>query len=295
MRPYKLRELGPLRRIKSIERYAMITLGIFLMVAGFYYFLVPVDLVIGGASGIGLILARFFDSGIALVVFILNVGLLVMAYFLLGKKSFLRSVYGSLVYPLILFLLELFPTLNLDDFVIASIFGGALVGVGFGIVVKYGGTSGGSDIPVKIIHKYFKIPLSVSVYIVDGGIILAGILTASGNEALYGLYSLISVFVLGRAADRMVIGSNTLKTVHTITEFPEKIKNEVFKQLDRGVTLVPVEGGYTTHKKTMLITVITKAEYYALRNLVAKIDPNAFVYASPASEIHGDFEMRQEE
>ena len=290
-----MRELGPLRRIKSIERYAMITLGIFLMVAGFYYFLVPVDLVIGGASGIGLILARFFDSGIALVVFILNVGLLVMAYFLLGKKSFLRSVYGSLVYPLILFLLELFPTLNLDDFVIASIFGGALVGVGFGIVVKYGGTSGGSDIPVKIIHKYFKIPLSVSVYIVDGGIILAGILTASGNEALYGLYSLISVFVLGRAADRMVIGANTLKTVHTITEFPEKIKNEVFKQLDRGVTLVPVEGGYTTHKKTMLITVITKAEYYALRNLVAKIDPNAFVYASPASEIHGDFEMRQEE
>ena len=290
-----MNRLEPLRRIKSLERYAMITLGIFLMVAGFYYFLVPVDLVIGGASGIGLVLARFFDSGIALVVFVLNAGLLVMAYFLLGKKAFLRSLYGSLLYPGILFILELFPTLALDDFVIASIFGGALVGVGFGIVVRYGGTSGGSDIPVKIVHKYFKIPLSVSVYIVDGGIILAGILTASGNEALYGLYSLISVFVLGRAADRMVIGSNTLKTVHTITEFPDLVKNEVFKQLDRGVTLVPVQGGYTTHDKTMLITVITKAEYYTLRNLVAKIDPNAFVYASPASEIHGDFEMRQED
>lgn len=289
------RHLDPLRRIQSLERYSMITFGIFLMVGGFYYFLVPVDLVIGGMSGVGLVVSRYVDTSIALWVLLLNALLLILAFFFLGKKAFYRSLYGSILYPLFLFLLEFTPTLNLDDFFIASIFGGAFVGIGFGIVVRYGGTSGGSDIPVKLVNKYFKIPLSVSVYVVDGVIIIAGILTASSGETLYGLYSLISVYILGRAADRMVLGSNSLKTVHTITDFPDAIKAEVYLQLNRGVTVVPVKGGYTAYEKTMLITVITKAEYYPLRNLVAKIDPNAFVYASPATEIHGDFAMREEE
>jgi len=265
------------------------------MVAGFYYFLVPVDLVVGGVSGLGLIINRFTESSLAVWVVVFNSVLLTLAFFLLGKKAFARSLYGSMLYPLFLFIFEYTPSLNIDDYLIASIFGGVIVGIGFGLVVRYGGTSGGTDIPIKILHKYFKMPLSYAVYFVEGGIILMGILTLGSQNIVYGLYALISIYVVGIATDKMVIGTNALKTVHTITDHPDAIKNAIFERLERGVTVVPVEGGYTQMKKTMLITVITKDEYYILRDLVATIDAEAFVYASPATEIHGDFESRQED
>jgi uncharacterized membrane-anchored protein YitT (DUF2179 family) len=291
------RNLSALRQISLSERYGFISAGIFLMVCGFYFFLVPADLVIGGVSGLGLVINRFVTIPIGLIVFITNIFLLILAYLFLGKKAFIRSVYGSLLYPLFLILFETFLTpLPIEDLFIASVFGGLLTGIGFGIVVRYGGTSGGSDIPIRLANKYLKLPLSLGVYLVDGLIIIIGAFTLGrADTALYALYALIAIFVVGRAADRMVIGSNTLKTVHIITSLPTLIKDEIFKRLDRGVTIVPIEGGYTQEKKTMLITVITRNEYYTLRDIVADKDAAAFVYASPATEIHGDFGKREDD
>ena len=291
------RRLNPLRQISFLERYGIITFGIFLMVCGFYFFLVPVDLVTGGVSGLGLILNRFITIPIGLIVFIANAFLLLLAYVLLGQKAFIRSLYGSLLYPAILIIFETFLNpLPITDLFIASVFAGLLIGVGFGIVIRYGGTSGGSDIPIRLLNKFLKVPLSSGVYIVDGLIIVAGAFTlGSSDTAIYALYALISVYVVGRAADRMVIGSNALKTVHIITKVPDLIKAAIFERLDRGVTLVPIEGGYSLEKKSMMITVITKNEYYTLRDIVAEIDAEAFVYASPATEIHGDFQKREDD
>ena len=292
-----VRRLNPLRQISFLERYGMITLGIFLMVMGFYFFLVPVNLVTGGVSGLGLILNRFFTLPIGLIVFLANVLLLALAYLLLGKKAFIRSLYGSLLYPSILILFETFlDPLPITDLFIASVFSGLFIGVGFGMVVRYGGTSGGSDIPIRLMNKYFKIPLSSGVYLVDGLVIVLGALTlGSSDTAIYALYALISVYVVGRAADRMVIGSNALKTVHIITSIPDLIKEAIYERLDRGVTLVPIEGGYSKEKKSMMITVISRNEYSTLRDIVAEKDAAAFVYASPATEIHGDFQKREED
>lgn len=291
------RPLNPLRQISYLERYGMMSLGIFLMVAGFYFFLVPVDLVIGGVSGLALVLNRFIAVPIGITVFIANALLLLLAYILLGKKALFRSLFGSLLYPAILIVLETFvDPLPITDLLIASVFGGILTGIGFGLVIRYGGTSGGSDIPISLINKFLKVPLSSGVYIVDGLIILFGAFTlTTADTAVYIFYALISVYVVGRAADRMVIGSNTLKTVHIITLVPEIIKNAIFERLDRGVTFVPIEGGYSGEKKVMIITVITRNEYFMLRDIVADIDANAFVYASPATEIHGDFQIREDD
>jgi len=291
------RRLNPLRQISFIERYGIITFGIFLMVSGFYFFLVPVDLVIGGVSGLGLILNRFISIPIGLTVFVANAFLLLLAYLLLGKKALIRSLYGSLLYPAILIMFETFLTpLPITDLFIASVFAGLLTGVGFGIVIRYGGTSGGSDIPISLLNKFFKVPLSSGVYLIDGLIIVLGAFTLGANGTIiYAFYALISVYVVGRAADRMVIGSNTLKTVHIITMVPDLIKHAIFERLDRGVTLVPIEGGYTKEKKSMMITVITRNEYSMLRDIVAEMDAGAFVYASPATEIHGDFQKREDD
>ncbi len=167
-----------LTKLTYPKRYFFITLGIFLMVAGFYYFVMPTALVIGGVSGVGVLFSELFDIRVSFVVFILNVLLLGLGWVFLGFKSFYRSIYGSIMFPLFLFFFETFsPFLTMpDDFLLYVTFGGFFLGLGFGLVIKYGGTSGGTDIPIKILHRKLKLPLSVSLYLVDGSIILAGVL-----------------------------------------------------------------------------------------------------------------------
>lgn len=288
----------PLKQITFKKRYIMITWGIFLMTAGFYYFIAPFNLVIGGVSGVGLLFHDLFEIPISLVVFVLNVILLGLGWVFLGFKSFYRSIYGSVMFPLILFLLEIIgPEILLpNDYILAITFGGAFMGIGFGYVIRYGGTSGGTDIPIKILSKKVKLPLSLSIYIVDGSIIVSGVIVFySTNGISGGLYAILTMLIAGKAADFIVIGANRLTSVQIITDYPDTIKRLIFEKIERGVSVVPITGGYTNKGKSMLITVITKDEYYLIRNIIAEIDPEAFVFTNPASEIQGDFEHRLEE
>jgi uncharacterized membrane-anchored protein YitT (DUF2179 family) len=280
------------------KRYGMITLGIFIMVAGFYYFIAPYALIIGGVSGAGLLLSELFDIPISYFVFVFNLVLLLIGWAVLGFKAFYRSIYGSIMFPVFLFILETFsPLFDLpNDYIIPITFGGFLMGLGFGYVIKYGGTSGGTDIPIKILSKKLKFPLSISIYIVDGAIILSGIIFLyETNGIANGLYAILTMIIAGKVADMVVIGSNSLRSVQIITDQPETIKALIYQHIYRGVSIVPIKGGYTAQDKTMLVTVITRNEYYTIRNIIAKVDPQAFVFANPATEIQGDFSSREED
>ena len=287
-----------LKKMVFKNRYVMISWGIFLMVAGFYYFIAPFNLVIGGVSGVGLLFHEMLEVPISLVVLVLNIVLLIAGWACLGFKAFYRSVYGSILFPFFLFLLELFsPLFDLpNDYILAVTFGGFLMGLGFCYVIKYGGTSGGTDIPIKILNKKLKLPLSVSIYIIDGTIILSGvILFYNLNGISGGLYAILTMIVAGKVADWVVLGSNRLNAVQIITDQPEAIKQLIYEKIYRGVTMVPIKGGYSNLDKTMLLTVITRDEYYTIRNIIAERDPHAFVFASPATEIQGDFTQQSEE
>lgn len=268
------------------------------MVSGFYLFLIPSDLVAGGVTGLGLIVDRVFGFKISIFVFIMNTFLLLLGLIILGKKVFLRSIYGSFLFPLVLFLFEeLMPVFDLgNDLFLAIIFGGALLGIGFGYVIKYGGTSGGTDIPIKILNKKLKLPLSVSVYIVDGVIVLLGVIAFFSDYGLNsGLYAILAIYISGRAADMVILGNSTKTAVQIITDQPETIKQAIYNTVYRGVTEVSIKGGYSKERKTMLVTVITKREYYVVRSIIANIDPLAFVYVTQATEIQGDFVVREDE
>lgn len=287
-----------IRKINSFERYSMITVGIVLMVSGFYFFLIPADLVAGGVTGLALVINRFTGASISLFVLIMNLLLLFIGLIFLGKKVFLRSIYGSLLFPAVLFIFEKFsPVITMEaDFVIATIFGGALLGLGFGYVIKYGGTSGGTDIPIKIMTQKMKLPISVSLYLVDGVIITLGVIAFYADYGIVtGLYAILTMFISGKIADVVILGNSTKKAVQIITTKKEEIKEKIYESIYRGVTELDIKGGYTKEKKTMLITVITTREYYFIRNLIATIDPEAFVYVTPATEIQGDFNSREDE
>lgn len=293
-----MRGRSPLRRINKFEQYVMISFGIILMAAGFYFFLIPLQLVAGGVTGLGIVLKYLFEIEISIFVLILNFFLLILGLVVLGKKIFLKSIYGSILFPLVLFLFERFvPLIDFDnDLVLGTVFGGALVGIGFGLMLKYGGTSGGTDIPVKILNKKFDVPISTSVYLFDGIVVTIGIITFFHiNGLVTGLYALIAIAISGKLADVVVVGGNTKKAMQIITQFPNEIKEAIYNTVSRGVTVMNIKGGYTNSDKTMLVTVITKQEYYVIRNIIARIDEDAFVYVTPASEIHGDFIERESE
>jgi uncharacterized membrane-anchored protein YitT (DUF2179 family) len=266
------------------------------MVSGFYFFLLPQEIVAGGVTGLGLVLNKMFGFSISLTVFVFNGILLFSSLFILGKKIFIRSIYGSLAFPLVLFLFEHFvPPLDFNgDYVLAVLFGGGLLGLGFGTVLKYGGTSGGTDIPVKMLNKKLGLSIGFSVYLIDGIIVLLGIFAFLDSSGVVGgLYALIAIFISGTVADMVVVGGNGKKAMHIITDKPDEITASIFKAITRGVSKLDIKGGYTNQSKTMLITVITKQEYYVVRNIIAKIDEFAFVYVTPATEIHGDFYVKE--
>lgn len=288
-----------LHKITTLERYVFITLGIALLAAGFYFFYMPHNFVTGGVGGLAIILNEYIPSGsTSLIVFILNMGLLLLALITLGKKVFLRSIYGSLMFPLIVFILEnmveapmiVIGDTSIIDFALVSIFGGAVIGMGFGLVIRYGGTSGGSDIPIRIFNDVFKLPLSVSIYLIDGGIMVFGIIVFFEKYGISGsLYAVLAIIISGVVSDYVVLGTKDKRAVHIISMKQEEIKTEIYNTVSRGVTFVNATGGFTNKDKTLLITVITKREYFTIRSIVTRIDPEAFVYVMPASEIQGDF------
>lgn len=285
-----------IREISKVEQYVMITVGIVIMVSGFYFFLLPLEIVAGGVTGLGLVLNKMFGFSISLTVLAFNAILLFISLFTLGKKIFIRSIYGSLAFPLVLFLFEQFvPVIDFNsDYVLAVLFGGGLLGLGFGTVLKYGGTSGGTDIPVKIFNKKFGLSIGFSVYLIDGIIVLLGIIAfLDSNGLVGGLYALIAIFISGTVADMVVVGGNSKKAMQIITDKPDEITQAIFNSISRGVSKMDIRGGYTNQAKTMLITVITKSEYYVVRNIIAKIDDSAFVYVTPATEIHGEFYVKE--
>jgi uncharacterized membrane-anchored protein YitT (DUF2179 family) len=292
---FKIRKLG------KFETFFFLTLGVFLMACAYYFFVIPSGLVTGGATGLALIMTRYLP-GVPIFVFSLsfNVIFLLLGLLFLGKKEFTRTIYGSLLFPLFLAFFELLsPDLAFaeTDLLLITLYAGGLAGMGFGIVCKYGGTTGGTDIAIKIVKKYTKLSFAMSIYAVEATIIILGALTfpAGINEGIVtALYAIVVVFITGKVSDSFLIGSQSKKAVNIITDRPKELKAVLFSTLRRGVTEIQSQGGFTENKKTILIMVIQNTEYHLVMQIIAANDPKAFVYVTPASEIQGAWSSKEE-
>ena len=268
----------------------LITLGIFLMAAGFYYFMVPYNLITGGVGGLAIVIQELFQFDVLVLVYVFNVSFLLLGWLVYGTSFFLKTILGSLVYPVAL---TMFALLELeyalvpltDDLLLAVIFSAVLMGGGFGLVIRHGGTTGGADIPIKIIYDYFKIPFSTAVYIVDGTIVVLGTLVF-GLEI--GMYSVVAVFLIGFISDYVVTGGTKTISINIITDHAEAVKELIYQRTERGVSMIPITGGYSKSNKTMLLCVAFKKEYYLVIQAVHEIDKKAFVFVNTSSEVLGE-------
>ncbi|HKM29668.1 MAG TPA: YitT family protein [Bacilli bacterium] len=278
---------------KRILEFIYLTIGVAFVSFSFSFFLSPNNIVVGGVSGISIIIKDLFGGyDPATVILVLNIGLLVIGFIFLGKDFFFKTAYGSLMFPVFIWLFDfVYKVMKLDfsqmDIILVIIFSSIIMGLGLGIVVKNGGTTGGTEIPQRIFFKYFHLPYSLSLYIIDGSIILIGFILMKQQIDLI-FYEIIFMFICGFAMDMVVFSGFNKRAVYIISEKTKEIKEELLVNFNRGVTSIRVIGEYSQNEKKMLLCVLSTLEYYKLRDFIGKIDENAFFYAVRASEVRGE-------
>ncbi len=293
---------------KHLKVYLNIFIGVLCIAVAYYFLFLQLNIVTGGVTGITIIFSGIFEEEFfssSLPIFILNMIFLVIGLIFLGKDLFVKTLFGSILLPFIIWLFELLKLpsdylftidqsiLNvattemnyISQIILAVILGSILTGVGLGLCFRVNATTGGMDIVQKIIAKYFHVPYSKTVYFTDGIVILIALLVF-GVELT--MYNLISIYLIGIFVDLVHMGGASRRTVFILSKKNEEIKKVIIDKLVRGVTVVPSIGGYSGDSYEMLICTLSRNESYLLKDLIYEIDPVAFTFFVAAKEVYGD-------
>jgi uncharacterized membrane-anchored protein YitT (DUF2179 family) len=278
--------------------YGLITLGSFILAAGFVFFISPYRIVPGGVYGISIVI-HYITKGIlswapagfpiGLMGLILNIPLTIIGIKVLGPKFGVKTVVGFVLSSVFMDGITYFwgerPLVE-GDALLSSIFGGLLIGVGLGLIFKSKATSGGSDIVAMIIAKYTNIPLGQLMIYVDSVIVLLGLVVFADWKI--PLYSWIVIYVTGKTIDVVLQGISVDKTLFIISDKYEEIRNRIINDLGRGGTYIPGYGMYNGSSKTIIFTVVNRREMAILEEYIHLIDADAFVTVLEANEILGE-------
>ncbi len=249
-------------------------------------FLVPQGIIMGGATGIGLTIAHFIALDLSAIIFVVNNVLFVLGTAVLGKKFALTTLISTFVYPVFLSVMRSIPGITelTDNIMLAALYGGALLGLGIGLVVRVGASTGGTDILALVLHKWFHISLAVFVYVVDFTVLLCQALFSNSEQILYGILVLI---VSTMALNRVMLMGQAQIQLFIITEKYEEVKEKVLKEMDAGVTLVHIETGYGAKQQKGVLCVIPNRKLYSINQVVQMIDPQAFITITQINEVRG--------
>jgi uncharacterized membrane-anchored protein YitT (DUF2179 family) len=271
-----------------VRDVALIAAGTLLQALAMRLFLVPAHLASGGVSGLAQIINYYTGWPIGLMIFIGNLPLFLLGWRFLGGPRFaLRTAIAIALFSFFTdFLVIFLPVEGLTpDLVLNALFGGLISGVGFGLVYRGRGTSGGSDILARILNHWRGVPISQSYLITDALIIFLAGLAFSWENALY---SLVMLYVSGLAAEGITEGSNVVRTALIITAQPELVAQKILNEMERGVTVVPARGAYTGEARTVLYCVVSRSEVVQIKSLVREADPRAFMVIGQAHEVLGE-------
>lgn len=270
---------------KKLGNYVGFIIGIFITALAFELFLLPSNLVYG-VGGISVMTKQLFGWNTNIVIFTSSIILLIMSYIFLGKKQSDKSVIGSLMYPLAVYLISLImpyiPSNNIEP-IVSTACGAAMTGVGIGLVMKAGFTTGGTDILNQIVAKYGKKSLGTAMLLSDGLIILFSLFVLGLPKFIY---SVISVCIISVVIDKVLLGISESKTFYIITEHETSVKKFIMNELSHGVTVLDGRGGYTGDNKKVIMCIIPTKEYVILKSGILEIDPNALLLITDTYEVY---------
>lgn len=290
--------------VTIIKNISLIILGTLTLSFGTAVFIIPFNLVVGGVSGLAIILDNLISVDfitVNLLVTVITWTLFFIGFFSLGKSFAFKTLISSIVYPIGI---SVFSKLSSPDvlnglfyiqgtkhadiaILIAALFGGVLIGTGCAVTFVGGGSTGGMDVLAFIICKLFKrLRSSVVIFMIDSATIILGMLVL--KNLIVSLLGIISAFVSALMVDKIFIGGSKAIIAQIISDNCDEINREIINRLERTTTLVNVTGGYSKAKKDMLMVSLTMSQYAELMSIINRIDKNAFVTVHRAYEINGE-------
>jgi uncharacterized membrane-anchored protein YitT (DUF2179 family) len=265
------------------KRILFITIGAVLMGVGLEIFLVPNNIIDGGITGISIMLSYLTDVPLGLFLFILNLPFLFLGYKQIGKTFAFSTLYGVSVMSLTTYLLHSVDPITIDEF-LASIFGGMVLGIGVGLVIRFGGSLDGTEIVAILLSK--RLPFSVGEIVMFANLF---ILTSAGFVFSWdrAMYSLIAYYIAFKMIDIVIDGFDESKAVWVISDEYREIGEAIMSRLGRGVTYLNGEGGFTGGDKKVLFVVVTRLEEAKLKSIVTDMDPSAFLAVGNIHDVKG--------
>ena len=250
-------------------------------------FIIPHDIIMGGTTGIGIVLHKAIPTmDVSLFVLILNVLLLILGLITLGRKFALTTVASSFLYPVMLGLFQRIPGIDsmTDNALMAAIFAGSLMGVALGLVMRVGSSTGGMDIVTLVLNKYTHLPVALYVYITDIIVIGGQALFSPAEKTLLGIIVLVlEAIILDKA---MILGKSQIQ-IFVVSQHYERLRDALLNTLEAGVTMTMIETGRLAEKQMGVLCVIPQRKLYAATELVRSIDPYAFITITQIREVRG--------
>lgn len=281
----KICNVGKNQLKETLKEYIMITLGCIAMAIGTSLFLLPNELSTGGFSGISTILYYLFKFPLGTIMLVLNIPLLLVSYFKIGKQLFVRSIYGTIILSVFIDLLDKLDTLTHDRF-LGCIYGGIMVGIGTAVILKFNASTGGSDLLSYIIRAYKpQLRTSTLILIIDAIVIALNVFFFKTIEI--GLYSAIAIYLMGKMIDIIFEGVNFTKVMLIISPHYQEIAAKIGTEVNRGSTGLYSKGMYENKEKMTLLCVGSRTESYHIQSIAKKIDHSAFIIVLNAREVLG--------
>ena len=272
---------------EEIYRMVGLVFGALLLAINYNLFLLPNNLVIGGTSGLSIIFQNYINPTIFINV--ATIALLIISLLFLGKEYTKKTIVGSLLFLLFISLTKDFcediaGAINIDEFIVTVILVGILYGISNGIIFKTGYTTGGTDVIIRLLTKYLKIPEGKSTIYTNATIILLGGVSFGIAKVIYAFFVL---YISSYLIDKIIIGISDSKVFYVYTTEGSKVKDVILETFKTGFTILPTLGGYSHEKGELIMCVVNSRDYYQFKELVLKLDPNAFMLINDCYDVNG--------
>ena len=272
---------------QQLKRLPQLLIGNILLAFAICAFVVPHDFMMGGSNGIALFLQNFVPLPLSVLNGILNVALFLVGLFIMGKEFAATSLISTIIYPLIMAGFEQLPigTLFADENpLLCAIFCALVAGLGIGIVIRAGGSTGGMDIPPIIMHKFTGVPVGTWLLIFDSAIVIAQV-CFNGLDGL--LCSLLIIVLMSLVINKTIVTGEQKVQIIIISPAYEQIRQEILRTQDCGATMLDIETGMTQEAQKAVFSVVYSKKYPQIRDATLRIDPKAFIVTSEVSNVNG--------
>lgn len=280
------------KKIKIVLDYINIFIGTIVAAVAINAFLTPSQLAPGGATGLSILINYLTKIPIGYLIFCINIPLFLLGLKVFGKSYGLKTLAGitflslnvELVKRLVPSIDKIVDYTNPENILLGTLYGGVLMGVGLGIVIKNGGTTGGSDILAGVLNKYLKIPIGQALIMIDSSVMLAAGYIFGAEKALFAL---INLYATGVVINKIVSGAKNAKMAFIVTSELEKVRNIIVNDLGKTGNYYKVEGIYTRKERDIITTVLRDREIHLLKELISEVDKEAFVVVTDVSDVIG--------